>query len=227
MPTLVIANKTYSSWSMRPWLMLKELGVAFDEVMVPLDEAGTSEKLRRHSPSAKAPTYIDGETTVWDSLAIMEYLSERYGLGRVWPADPAARVLARCLSAEMHSGFGALRSKCPMNLGKHYAFRDRGPEVTRDATRIVEAWRDARARFGRGGPFLFGTFTAADAMFAPVVTRFDTYGFTVEPDIRAYMDSVLGLASFREWRAAALAETWSVRADEVDETPLADHRAPA
>lgn len=225
MPTLVIANKTYSSWSLRPWLMLNELGVAFDEVMVPLDDPATGETLRRYSPAAKAPTYIDGETTVWDSLAIMEYLSERYGLGRVWPAEPAPRVLARCLSAEMHAGFGPLRSTCPMNLGKHYAYRDRGEGVARDVARIVAAWRDARARFGRGGPFLFGAFTAADAMYAPVVTRLDTYGFAVDPDIRAYMDAILGLASFRDWREAALAETWSVRADEVDEVPLVDHRA--
>ncbi len=225
MPTLVIANKLYSSWSLRPWLMLSELGVEFDEIMVRLDDAGTSEALRRYSPAAKAPVLIDGDQTVWDSLAIMEYLSERYGLGRVWPAEPVPRALARCLSAEMHSGFPALRSGCPMNLGKHYAFRDRGPGVARDAARIVEAWRDARARFGRDGPFLFGAFTAADAMFAPVVTRLDTYGFPVEPDTRAYMDAVLGLASFGRWKEAALAETWSVREDEVDEVPLVDHRA--
>lgn len=227
MPTLVIANKCYSSWSLRPWLMLKELGAAFDEVMVPLDDAGTSDTLRRYSASAKAPVLIDGDLTVWDSLAIMEYLAERHEPGRVWPIDPAARVLARCLSAEMHSGFQGLRSKCPMNLGKHYAFRDRGPAVARDVDRIVQAWRDPRDRFGRGGPFLFGTFSAADAMFAPVVTRLDTYGFDVGADIRAYMDAILGLASFREWRAAALKESWSIRDDEVDEVALIDHRSAA
>ena len=227
MPTLVIANKLYSSWSLRPWLMLRELGVAFDEVVVRLDQAETSAILHRYSPAGRAPTLIDGETTVWDSLAIMEYLAEQHGPGRVWPADPAARVLARCLSAEMHAGFAALRSRCPMNLGKHYAWRDRGPAVARDAARVVAAWRDARARFGAGGPFLFGTFSAADAMYAPVCTRLDTYGFPVEPDTRAYMDAILTLPSFRELREAALRETWYVRDDEVDEVPLVNHRAPA
>ena len=207
--------------------MLKELGIAFDEIMVPLDQPDTREKLLAYSPAGKAPTLIDGDVTVWDSLAIMEYLGDRYGVGRVWPGDPTARALARSVSAEMHSGFPALRSACPMNLGRHYGFRDRGEAVARDAARVVAIWRDARSRNGRGGPFLFGGFTAADAMYAPVVTRLDTYGFEVDGETRAYMDAVLGLASFQEWRRAALAETWSVRADEVDETPIADHRAGA
>jgi glutathione S-transferase len=143
----------------------------------------------------------------------------------VWPADRAARALARAISSEMHAGFGALRNACPMNLGKRFATRDRGEAVAADAARITALWRDARVRFGGGGPFLFGAFSAADAMYAPVVTRFETYGFAVEPEARAYMDAILSLPSFGAWREAALQETWTYGEDEVDEAPLADFRA--
>lgn len=227
MPTLVIANKLYSSWSLRPWLLMRQLAIPFDEVVVPLDQPDTRERLLAHSPAGKVPVLIDGPVTVWDSLAIIEYLAERYGLGRVWPGDGAARALARSISAEMHSGFAALRSACPMNLGKRYACRNRGEAVARDAARVVAIWRDARSRHGATGPFLFGAFTAADAMYAPVVTRLDTYGFEVDAETRAYMDAVLTLPAFQEWREAALAETWSIGGAEADEAPLVDHRAEA
>lgn len=217
MPTLVVANKLYSSWSLRPWLLLRQLGIAFDEVVIPLGQPDTSARIREHSPAGRVPILIDDETTVWDSLAITEYAAERWPDLGIWPQDRVARALARSLASEMHAGFSALRSACPMNLGRRYAARDRGREVASDVARIEAAWADARTRFGAGGPFLFGAFSGADAMFAPIVTRLDTYGFAVAPGTRTYMDTVLALPSFREWRSAALAEPWTVAADEVDE----------
>lgn len=225
MPTLVIANKLYSSWSLRPWLLLRQLGIAFDELVIPLDHPDTAARIREHSPAGRVPVLIDGEVTVWDSLAITEYAAERWPDLGIWPQDRAARALARSLASEMHSGFPALRSACPMNLGRRYAARDRGEAVARDVARIEAAWVDARARFGAGGSFLFGRFSGADSMFAPVVTRLDTYGFAVAPETRTYMDAVLALPSFREWRSAALAEPWTVAADEVDEPAVEDVRA--
>lgn len=229
MPTLVIANRLYSSWSLRPWLLLRQLGIAFDEILVPLGEPGTRARIQEHSPAGKVPVLIDGGITVWESLAIAEYAAERWSEAGVWPQDRAARALARAISSEMHAGFGALRSACPMNLGKRFAARDRGEAVAADVHRITALWRDARARFGQAanttGPFLFGAFCAADAMYAPVVTRLDTYGFAVEPDTRAYMDAILSLPALAAWREAALREPWTFGEDEVDEPPLADFRA--
>jgi len=184
MPTLVIANKLYSSWSMRPWLLLKQGEIAFEEILIPLGQADTSERIRAHSPAGRMPVLIDGDLAIWDSLAILEYAAERWPQIGAWPEERAARALARSISAEMHSGFTALRSNCPMNLGRRYATRDRGEGVARDVARIQEIWRDARARFGAGGPFLFGTFSAADAMYAPIVSRFETYGIEVSAPVR-------------------------------------------
>ena len=225
MPTLVIANKLYSSWSLRPWLLLKELGIEFDEIVIPLRHAFTQPRIREHSPAGKVPILKDGEITVWDSLAIVEYVAERWPERHAWPAARDARALARAISAEMHAGFAPLRRACPMNLGKRFAGRDRGPDVARDAERVEAIWTDTRRRYGHGGPFLFGRFTAADAMYAPVVTRLDTYGFEVGPEARDYMDAILGLPSFAEWRSAALGESWTIPDDEVDEPALVDHRA--
>jgi glutathione S-transferase len=218
MPTLVIANKLYSSWSMRPWLLMRHLGLAFDEIVIPLDRPDTRARVLEHSPAGKVPILKDGDVTVWESLAIMEYVAETAG-APVWPEDGKARAMARAVAAEMHAGFGALRSACPMNLGKRYPSRDRGEAVARDVARFEAIVRDARARFGAGGPFLFGAFSAADAMYAPLATRLDTYSIPVDPATRAYVDAILGLPAFREWRAAALRETWVVEHDEVDEAP--------
>jgi glutathione S-transferase len=226
MPTLVIANKLYSSWSLRPWLLMRQLGIGFDEIVIPLDQPDTKAKVLKHSPAGKVPILIDGDVTVWESLAIMDYVGETFGVS-VWPADQKARALARAVAAEMHAGFGALRSACPMNLGKKYPRRDRGEAVARDVARFEAVVRDARGRFGQGGPFLFGAFSAADAMFAPLVTRLDTYSFTLDPATRAYADAILALPSFQEWRAAALKETWIVPDDEVDEEPIEDYRKAA
>jgi glutathione S-transferase len=226
MPTLVLANKLYSSWSMRAWLLMKQFGIPFEEIVIPLDLPDTASRILAHSPAGRVPILIDGDTTVWESIAIFEYVAERFG-APVWPQDRTARALARSITAEMHSGFSALRSACPMNLGKKFGPHDRGEAAAKDAARVAAIWRDARRRFGDGGPFLFGAFSAADAMYAPVVTRFDTYSLPVDPDTRAYMDAVLSLPAFREWREAALQEPWIVTYDEVDEKPIAVYRAAA
>jgi len=226
MPTLVIANKCYSSWSLRPWLLLKQLGLAFDEIVIPLDLPDTKAKVLKHSPAGKVPILIDGEVTVWESIAIMEYVGEAYG-APVWPKDRTARAMARSVAAEMHAGFSALRSACPMNLGKRFAQKDRGGAVARDVVRFSEIVRQARERFGAGGPFLFGAFTAADAMYAPLATRLDTYSIALDGTTRAYVDAILSLPAFREWRAAALKEEWIVDADEVDEDAIENFRKAA
>jgi glutathione S-transferase len=226
MPTLVIANKCYSSWSMRPWLLLKQLGIAFDELTVPLDLPDTKARVLKHSPAGKVPILIDGDVTVWETIAIMEYVGEAYG-APVWPADRKARAMARSIAAEMHSGFSALRSACPMNLGKKFAQKDRGEAVARDVARFVEIVRQAREHFGAGGPFLFGAFSAADAMYAPLVTRLDTYSIALDATTRAYADAILILPAFQEWRSAAMEEEWIVEADEVDEEAIEEYRKAA
>ncbi|KLK93484.1 glutathione S-transferase [Microvirga vignae] len=226
MPTLVIANKCYSSWSLRPWLLMKQLGVTFDEITIPLDLPDTKEKVLRHSPAGKVPILIDGDVAVWESISIMEYVGDAFGVP-VWPEGRKARAMARSVAAEMHAGFFALRNACPMNLGKKYAQKDRGEAVARDVARFCEVVRQARERFGAGGPFLFGAFSAADAMYAPLVTRLDTYSLPLDAPTRAYVDTILSLPAFKEWRAAALKETWIVDADEVDEEALENYRKAA
>jgi glutathione S-transferase len=226
MPTLVIGNKLYSSWSMRPWLLMRQLGIAFDEILIPLDRSDTKARVLEHSPAGKVPVLIDGDVAVWETVAIMEYVGDAYG-APVWPVDPKARAMARSVAAEMHAGFQGLRSNCPMNLGKKYARRDRGEAVARDVARFSEIVRQARERFGQGGPFLFGTFSAADAMYAPLVTRLETYSVALDATTQAYVDAVLALPAFQEWRSAALTETWIVDADEVDEEPIAIYRQAA
>lgn len=214
---LIIGNKRYSSWSLRPWLLMTHFDIAFEEVMVPLDTEEFKPTVLKVSPSGKVPCLVDGDVHVHETLAIVEYLAESYPEKPIWPRDRAARALARALANEMHAGFTGLRSACPMNLRRRFAFKDRGPAATADVTRIVAAWRDARARFGAGGPFLFGAFSAADAMFAPVVTRLDTYSWPVAADTRTYMDAVLALPAFLAWKAGADAETAILAADEVED----------
>jgi glutathione S-transferase len=223
-PTLVIGNKCHSSWSLRPWILMKHFGIPFDEVLIPftdpIDSPEWKREVRKYSPAGKVPALVDGDIAVWESLAIMEYLAEEHPEHAIWPRDRAARAMARSIASEMHAGFSALRGACPMNLGKKYAYRDRGAAAAKDAARVAEIWRVARERFGSGGPFLFGGFSAADAMYAPMVTRFETYSLPADPVVRAYMDAVMGTAAFQEWRKAALAESWIVPEDEVDEEPI-------
>jgi glutathione S-transferase len=210
--TLVIANKAYSSWSMRPWLLLRHFEIAFEEIVIPMDQASSKADMLRHAPTGKCPSLHDGDLVVWDSLAIIEYLAERHPQVPVWPRDPGARAVARSLAAEMHSGFLPLRRNCPMNMRRVPAALPFDPEtqaaVAADVARIEEAWRDARRRFGASGPFLFGGFSAADAMFAPVVNRFEIYDLAGAKDTKAYMGALKALPAWRDWRAGADAETW-------------------
>jgi glutathione S-transferase len=224
MPTLVIGNKCYSSWSMRPWLVMKHFGIPFEEVLIPfgtpLNSPEWKAQVLRYSPAGKVPVLVDRDVTVWESLAIIDHLADEHPDLPIWPRDRAARGLARALAAEMHAGFAALRAACPMDLGKRYAARDRGPAVAADVERVGAIWRTARERFGRGGPFLFGAFCAADAMYAPVVTRFSTYSLPADGTAQAYIEAVSALPAFREWREAGLAEPWIVPDNESGEEPI-------
>ena len=206
--TLVIGNKNYSSWSLRPWLAMKVAGIPFAEHRIPLYGPGSKDQILVYSPAGKVPCLVDGDLRVWDSLSICEYLAEKHpGL---WPQDPAARALARSVSAEMHSGFANLRAKMSMNIRKRYPGLGRTPESLADVARIVSLWSDCRARYGKGGRFLFGAFSIADAMYAPVVLRFRTYEVELPADCRAYSDAVLALPAMQDWIAAAMAETESL-----------------
>jgi glutathione S-transferase len=207
-PKLVIGNKNYSSWSMRPWLALRANGIAFEEVFIPLytDDAD-KQRILAFTHSGKVPALIDGDITIWDSLAIIEYAAERFPQARLWPEDRAARAHARSISAEMHSGFMALRNECGMNLHRPVGAVALSADARADVARIQEIWRECRARYGKLGPFLFGAFGGADAMFAPVVHRFRTYAIAVEPEAQAYMDTMMRLPAFAEWTRDGLAET--------------------
>ena len=206
--TLIIGNKRYSSWSLRPWLAAAQVDIPFAETVIPLDQPGTRAAILEHSPSGRVPCLIDGDVTVWESLAIIEYLAERFPDRGLWPDDAGLRAVARAASCEMHAGFADLRNACPMDLGLEPKPGPRNHLAEADVARIVALWRDCRRRFGSGGPFLFGAFCAADAMYAPVVTRLVHYGFSVEADTRAYMDAVLALPAMRRWIAEAAAEPW-------------------
>jgi glutathione S-transferase len=208
--TLVVGNKNYSSWSLRPWLALRQARIDFAEIVVPLYQAESKAVLLRHSPAGKVPVLKHDGRRVWDSLAIMEYLAETFPAAGLWPEDAAARALARCIAAGMHAGFAALRAGMPMNLREHLPGKKRSAAVDADIARVTAIWRDCRTRFGQRGPFLFGTFTAADAMYAPIAARFRIYGVALEPTCRAYADAVLALPAFQEWQAAAQEEPWAI-----------------
>jgi len=199
---LVIGNKNYSSWSLRPWLAMKVLGIPFEEKRIPLYGPESKRELLQYSPAGKVPCLVDGELRVWDSLAILEYLAERHpGL---WPAEATLRARARAVSAEMHSGFPNLRQHMSMNVRKRHPGKGRTPEVLAEIARIVEIWSERR------GAFLFGPFCAADAMYAPVVLRFRTYEVELPPVCRAYADAVLALPALQEWMRDAGRETESL-----------------
>jgi glutathione S-transferase len=219
---LVIANKLYSSWSMRPWLVMRAFDIAFDETVIPLKRPETKDAIANVSPSGKVPLLIDGDVTVWESLAIIEYLAEKFPDKAIWPQDPKSRAHARAISNEMHGGFMALRQGCPMNLGKRFKTPGMSDDLKANVARVEEIWRDTRARFGTrtiaGGPYLFGQFSAADAMFAPVVARLDTYQIPVSSDSRAFMDAILSHPAFLEWKRAALAEPWTIADYETGHT---------
>jgi glutathione S-transferase len=213
---LVIGNKNYSSWSLRPWMALTMAGIPFREMVIPLDTPETAALIAQHSAAGRVPVLHHGRQTVWESLAIMEYLAELFPEKHLWPKALAARAIARAVANEMHAGFGALRNACPMNLRRPRKPVPMSEQVLKDVARIERIWRDCRARYGKGGKFLFGRFSIADAMYAPVVTRFDTYAIKVADDTRAYMDTILNTEAFVAWREAALKESWIVPSDEVD-----------
>jgi glutathione S-transferase len=205
MMTLYIANKNYSSWSLRAWVLMRMLGIDFEEKLVPLPEGGGGETYRRFSPSGRVPCLVDGDITVWDSLAIMEYLAERHD--GVWPADTATRAWARSAAAEMHSGFAALRNICTMNCGIRVVLDETPPDLQADIDRFTEIWRDGLRR--HGGPFLAGdTFTAVDAAYAPLAFRVQTYGLVLDPQSDAYAALLLRQPAMQDWYDAALAETF-------------------
>lgn len=217
---LYIANKLYSSWSMRPWLLMTALDIPFEETVIPMYFPDSKARMLDVSPTGKMPCLVADGVTIWESLAIMEYLHERFPGKGVWPADAKARAHARSAANEMHAGFQALRQACPMNLGKRFQRRDLGGDVADNVRRLEGLWSQARVTFGAGGPFLYGAFCAADAMFAPVVTRLDTYRIEVSPQTRTYMNAVLAHPAFVKWRDAALAEPWTI--DHYEEGWTAD-----
>ncbi len=212
--TIVLGNKTYSSWSLRGWLMLKLTGAAFDEVVVPLDRPETKAAIRAHSPSGRVPTLKADGLAVWDTLAIAEYLHERFPEAGLWPENPVARARARSVAAEMHAGFPALRARLPMDLKREPPEPGAGIAVdgalAGEIARIVAIWGDCRTRFGGAGDFLFGRFGAADAFYAPVATRFVTYGVVLEGGVADYRDALMARPDLRQWIAAANAEPWVI-----------------
>ena len=215
--TLVIGNKNYSSWSMRPWMALRAANIPFDEIVIPL-YTGADDKQRIFdvTPSGKVPALIDGDITVWDSLAIIEYAAEKFPSANVWPQDRAERAHARAISAEMHSGFMSLRKECGMNLHRPVGGKRLSPDAIADVARIQSIWADCRARYGGQGPYLFGSFSAADAMYAPIVHRFRTYAIAVTDAVKPYTAAMQDHPAFRAWTDAALNESWVIDRFEHD-----------
>jgi glutathione S-transferase len=207
---LLIGNKKYSSWSLRPWLVLKQSGIDFEEQLVALDRPDTAAKIGAFSPSGRVPFLRHGKIEVWESLAICEYLAEAFPAAKLWPADTAARAHARAVSNEMHGGFAELRYYLPMDVSRDHHDKNRAAQVQGQVDRIQEIWSDCRKRHGGEGPFLFGRFSIADGMFAPVATRFRTYGVALAPENAAYVDAIMTLPAMQEWVAAAKREPWEI-----------------
>jgi glutathione S-transferase len=212
---LILGNKNYSSWSLRPWMVMKEFDISFEERVVPLHRDESKAVLFGNSPAGKAPSLLHDGFAVWDSLAIIEYLADSFPDRAIWPKDPQARARARSLSCEMHSGFLSLRKDCPMNFRRVPKAIAPSDKLLSDVARIEQAWGDARALYGTGGPFLFGAFSAADAMFAPIVNRIEAYALPISPQTQAYMDAIASLPSWREWTVAAKSESWVIEQFEI------------
>jgi glutathione S-transferase len=214
---LIIGNKNYSSWSLRPWIAMKVAGIPFEETVLPLYQPGSRDQVLKYSPTGKVPVLIDGDIAIWESIAILDHLAERFPDAKLWPDDDlAARAHARAIAAEMHAGFADLRNHCPMNMRRDRS-RKRAltPAVEANVARIDAIWSSARARFGRGGLFLFGRFGAADAMYAPVVSRVASYSIPVSAPARAYMEAVMALPAWKAWEEAGRVETWVMDGNEV------------
>ncbi len=207
---LIIANKGYSSWSFRPWILLAHFKIAFEEVVIPLDLPATRKAILKYSPTGRVPALHDGALELWDSLAIAEYVAERHPAKPVWPKTRAARAHARCISAEMHSSFQSLRGECPMNFFRDPKAVALSDGAKADVARIEALWALARKTYGKGGPFLFGRFCAADAMYAPVVNRLHAYDIKVGKATRAYMNAMMALPAWQAWAKDAAGETWRI-----------------
>ena len=203
---LVIGSKNFSSWSLRAWLALEHTGAPYEEIFISFGDPDWREQIKRHSPSGKVPYLVDGALGIWDSLAIVEHLHEKFPAAKLWPSEPAARAFARSVVAEMHSGFTALRTHMPMDLQANAPGQGHTPEALADVARIQQIWGESRERFGAGGPHLFGAFTAADCFFAPVVFRFLSYGVALDANAGRYCDSVVAHPSVKKWREAGLKE---------------------
>jgi glutathione S-transferase len=211
---LIIANRNYSSWSMRAWLVLRHFGIPFDEELVQLSGEGWQQIIRKKSPSGRVPFLIDGDARIHDSLAIIEYLNDKYPAKQIWPSGRLERAMARAVSAEIHAGFNALRDAAPMNLRASHPGKVDLDSVAGDLRRIEEIWGDLVS--DSGGPYLFGKFTAADAMYAPVATRIRTYALPVSDAAAEYVETVYALPAFQEWLTEAVKEPWVVESDEID-----------
>jgi glutathione S-transferase len=201
--TLIIGTKKWSSWSLRPWMAMKEAKLPFKEIIIHLRQPDTKARILEYCQAGKVPILIDGREMVWDSLAILEYLAHRFPETKLWPQELPALACARSIASEMHSGFMDLRREFPMDIGADVPMPEHSAGAAADIERVQQIWRDARSRFGSAGPFLFGRFTIADAMYAPVVTRFRTYNIPVDPVSAAYMDTILALPSMMAWYRAA------------------------
>lgn len=204
--TLYLGNKNYSSWSLRPWLAMKLAGLSFHEEIITLDAPGTRREILRHSPAGRVPILKHGTLTVWDSMAICEYIAELAPEARLWPEDPSSRATARSMSMEMHAGFAAMRNELSMNITGHFPGKKRSADAEADVARVLSMWRECRTRLPAGGPFLFGHFTIADAMYAPVVSRFRSFDVALDDVLAAYSDAVWNLGPMQEWIAAAREE---------------------
>lgn len=217
---LIIGNKKYSSWSLRPWIAMRVAGIAFEEQVIPFESDAFKREVGAASGTGKVPVLIDGDIRIWESLAILEYLAEKFPDAGLWPKDVAARAHARVVANEMHAGFQAMRNHLPMNFARRVIKRELTPDVVANVKRIEALWADCRARFGAkaqpSGPFLFGAFSNADAMYAPVVGRFHTYDVAVGEATRAYMKTMMALPAWQQWVAAGIKEPWLFAEDEVD-----------
>jgi glutathione S-transferase len=205
--TLVIGNKNYSSWSLRPWLLLTQFEIPFEEIRIPLYQTESKAQINKYSPSGLVPVLINGNFTVWDSLAICEYVQELFPTLNMWPRDREARAIARAVSAEMHSGFSAVRTHMPMNCKKSFPGKGLNPDSESQIKRITQLWRECRDKYGNDGPMLFGGFTIADAMFAPVAVRFNTYQVELDETSQAYVSAILALPAMKKWVAAGCLES--------------------
>jgi len=224
---LAVGNKLYSSWSLRAGILLRAFDIPFEETVIAMYKEETTARMYGFGPTGKVPVIKDGDAIVWESLAIMEYIADKFPEKDIWPKDLAARTHARAASSEMHAGFMGIRSSCPMNLTAQFKPKDRGEDVVFDLARLAELWGEARSKYGADGEFLYGEFSAADAMFAPVVTRIDTYQLDVNDSMKPYIEAMLKHPAFLAWKVEAFEEPWFLPHYEEGEEVETRHYLPA